>query len=224
MKKLLYAILMLTLAISVGSCKKSEEKKVLNFGIYFAEMVQNNDTRGIRQVYPDVGNYESAHLSFSPDRVDVFRQGDGVYKVRYDDGAYIIVRTGLKGAMEVLESEGIFSKSSKSGSSSKRSTNSAFNDGHNTLDGSFNYKGAEYGFYITFDYDTSTGTVTGAHYKAKNGSSNSGNKITSMIISSDESEITISGPGLSITASGSPGSYSGYMTRGSHSGSIRMWN
>lgn len=220
--------------VAMVSCQNSEEKAVREFGIHFGEMVQNGDKQGIKDVYSGVVDYDESHLTFYRDKVDIFPEGDGKYKVRYGDGAYIIVRTGLNGAMEVVESGGIFTKAEAKKETKKaekpakkekvtpapRISYSAFNDGYNVLYGSFNYKGAEYPFTVNFNYDSYSGKVTSAYYEATN--TGGRNKVNSMKISSDERNITISGPGLSITASGSPGSYSGYMTRGKHSGSIIM--
>ena len=236
-KHTLYCLLIAVICVMAG-CGKSEKKAVKEFGVHFGEMVQNNDEKGIRNVYPDLGDYSSSHLKFYRDKVAIFEEDDGLYKVRYGDGAYIIVKTGLDGAMEVVESKGIFEKGKKEkeekvataeetvekpAQKPQRPAYSAFNDGYNVLTGSFYYQGATYGFTVSFNYDTDTGRVSNAVYYADYNTSGAKNKINSMTISTNEKSVSIKGPGLSIKASGSPGSYSGSMTRGKHSGTCSMW-
>lgn len=108
MKKFFTQFLCIAMIAIVASCGNSEEKKVLEFGMNFGEMVVNNDKQGIARVYPDLGTYTSAHLSYHRDQVDIFPEEDGKYKVRYGDGSYIIVKPGLNGAMDVVDSKGIF--------------------------------------------------------------------------------------------------------------------
>lgn len=98
-----------------------------------------------------------------------------------------------------------------------------FNDGWNTLNGSFNYKGAEYPFEINFCYNRSTGTVTEALYIATG--TGSKNKINSMRFNYDGTEFWVKGPKLEIhaTAPDLIPKYKGTMTRGTHSGTIKVW-
>lgn len=240
MKRLLNYCILTCMIFLMASCGNSEEKNVKDFALNFGEMVKNNDANAIRNVYPDLGDYSSCHLSFYRDDVDIFPEENGKYKVRYGDGAYIIVRTGLDGAMEVVDSKGIFEKNTVEQNvevaeprkpkepkepkpEPQRSGPSAFSDGYNVLTGAFNYKGADYGFTVSFTYDTSTGKVRDAVYYADYNSAGARNPISSMVVSANERNITIKGPKLSIKVSGSPGSYSGSMTRGTHSGTCRMW-
>ena len=108
MKKIFKYLMVLGLIGVMASCQKSEDKAVLEFGLNFGEMVVNKDKQGVKRVYPDLGDYSDAHLTFSRDQVDVFPEENGLYKVRYSDGSYIIVKPGLNGAMEVVDSKGIF--------------------------------------------------------------------------------------------------------------------
>lgn len=222
MPKITKVILMFVIAVALAGCNKNE-KIVREFGIEFGEMVQNNDEAGIRSVYPGLGNYSDMHLTFHRDNIDIFPEGGSRYKIRYEDGANITVRLGLRGAVEVIDSEGIFEKkedkTSKKNKTSKKSSNSYFNDGYNKLEGKFNYQGSDYGFSVSFDYDTSTHIVTNAIYKTVNGA---GMKISSMRISSNERTLSIYGNKLEIEATGSPGSYSGDMIRGDHIGTCRL--
>ena len=115
---------------TLWSCKESsKDQAVRDFAVNFGEMVQNNDIKGIKSVYSGEGDVNNAHLTFYRDKIDIFPEGEDKYKVRYGDGAYIIVKIGLNNAMEVVESNGIFesnesnsnnkSKASKSNSGSK---------------------------------------------------------------------------------------------------------
>lgn len=99
-----------------------------------------------------------------------------------------------------------------------------FNNGWNDLNGSFYYKGASYGFVISFYYDTSKGAVTNATYKATGyGGGGAVSKISAMSVSPNEDFIKITGKSLQINASSKGyGQYSGSMTRGSHSGTCSM--
>ena len=236
-RRIIYCFWVVATLIVFASCNKNQENALMDFGIHFGEMVQNKDAQGIKSVYPDVGEYTDSHLVFYRDKIDIFPEGDDKYKIRYSDGAYIIVRTGLNGAIEVTSSQGIFEnkpmaktsgkteqtkKESISNSVPEPRINSVFEDGYNVLYGSFNYKGAEYGFTVSFNYNTSTGKVRNAVYYADYNTSGAKNPINSMIISANEKSITISGPKLSIKASGSGGYYSGKMTRGDHSGTCTM--
>lgn len=109
MKKIVTCCFIMMLMALTG-CIKKGEKSVLKFGINFGEMVVNNDKEGIKNLYPGVGDYTSAHLKLYRDEVEVFPLEDDKYKVRYGDGAYIIVQKGYKGGMEVVSSEGIFER------------------------------------------------------------------------------------------------------------------
>lgn len=109
MKKLILTIAtVLALSVGLTSCKGSNEDAVKEFGIEFGEMVQNKDFSGIKSVYPDAGNITNAHLKFHRDKIAIFEEGDDRYKIRYEDGAYIIVKKGLNDAMEVVKAVGIF--------------------------------------------------------------------------------------------------------------------
>lgn len=101
--------------VTLWGCKESsKEEAVREFAINFGEMVQNNDVKGIQAVYSGNEDVSNPHLKFYRDKVDIFVEGEDKYKVRYGDGAYIIVKTGLNNAMEVVDSKGIFeSKGSK---------------------------------------------------------------------------------------------------------------
>ena len=100
-----------------------------------------------------------------------------------------------------------------------------FNNGWNNLYGNFYYQGASYGFVVNFYYNTSTGKVTNATYRATDyGTKAAKSKITSMTISYDEDVINISGKMLRINVSATGyGEYSGSMTRGNHSGRCSMY-
>lgn len=244
MKKLISGAVLLLCILVISGCKDSKEKAIMDFAVNFGEMVKEKDVQGIKDVYPDVGEIRSMYLNFDKNKIDIFPEGKGKYKIRYGNGAYILVRTGLNDAIEVTGSEGIFENGAPAVAKEETVkeipapaptpkpaptpapvvSNSVFNNGSNVLNGSFNYQGAEYGFIISFNYNTSTGRVSNAVYKATGYGGGSTNKINSMVISGNESSISISGPGLSINVAGSPGSYSGSMTRGTHSGSCRIWN
>lgn len=119
---LLFSCVVIFFAGTLWGCKdSSKDEAVKEFAINFGEMVQNNDVKGIQSVYSGEGDVSNSHLTFYRDKVDIFPEGEDRYKVRYGDGAYIIVKTGLNNAMEVVDSRGIFepkgSGSSKSGSS-----------------------------------------------------------------------------------------------------------
>lgn len=106
---LLFSSVMIFSFSMLWSCKdSSKEKAVMDFAINFGEMVQNNDANGIRAVYSGDGDVNNAHLTFYRDKIDIFPEGVDKYKVRYGDGAYIIVKIGLNNAMEVIDSKGIF--------------------------------------------------------------------------------------------------------------------
>lgn len=209
------------IASVLTGCRQSKEKAILEFGIHFGEMVQNEDAQGIKSVYPDVGTYTGSHLKFYRDKIDIFEEGEDKYKVRYGDGAYIIVKIGVNDAMEVVSSQGIFDftpQGAQGGASA-----AGFVNGHNVLNGSFNFNGGKFPFSITFNYDAASGTISGAVYYAAYNGGGARNSISSMTLTSGGRELTVSGPSLHISASGSPGSYSGYMTRGNHSGTCTLW-
>lgn len=109
MKKIFTGVLFVVL-LGITGCQNSEESNVKEFGLNFAEMVINNDTAQIKRVYPDLGTYSVSHLSYHRDEIDIFKEQDGNYKVRFGDGGYIIVKPGLNGAMEIVDSKGIFEK------------------------------------------------------------------------------------------------------------------
>lgn len=99
-------------------------------------------------------------------------------------------------------------------------------DGYNAFAGTFNYKGAKYGFTVTFNYDAATGSAYGATYEADGYGGVS--RLTSVSVSPDGTGITLrggaSGSGTDIRVSAAPGSsrYSGSMTRGTHVGTCTM--
>lgn len=96
------------------------------------------------------------------------------------------------------------------------------NNGWNTIRGTFYYNNSEYGFSITFWYDSRTGKVSNATYRAEDYSASI--KITSMTISRDITRITVVGPQLKIVASEEYiDQWDGTMTRGKHKGFCTMW-
>lgn len=136
MKKLVSTIqimasyVMICTVFTLWGCKdSSKDQAIRDFAINFGEMVQNNDVNGIKSVYSGEGDINNTHLTFYRDKIDIFPEGEDKYKVRYGDGAYIVVNIGLNNAMEVVESKGIFeqndfgsnnnTKASKSSSRSK---------------------------------------------------------------------------------------------------------
>ena len=252
MKKIFSITLLLLCIMAVTGCGKnnSDEKSLNEFAVKFGELVQRKDLNGIREVYPNAGSSFSPNLTLDIDRHEIFPEGDNKYKIKFGGGSSITVRMGLNGAIEVLSSDGIFSATSdvvasedstptesiKSTESRSRKLESkpapapepryrstVFSDGYNVLNGSFNYQGAEYGFIVTFNYDSATGKVSNAMYEATGyGGGGAKNKINSMTISNDDRKISITGPGLKISASGSNGYYSGSMKRGTHGGTCTM--
>lgn len=242
MKKIISAaIIMMCLIITTG-CKNSNsnEKVLRDFALKFGTMAENKNLDGIREVYPNAGDIESISLNFNKDKIEIFPEEDNVYKIKYNADAMILVRLGLNDAVEVLSSKGII-KNKVPESETKTVTVSApkptpapkpapeprvsvFSDGYNVLNGSFNFQGATYGFIITFNYNSSTGRISDAMYKATGYGAGSANKINSMTVSANGRNLSISGPSLRINASGNgSGSFSGSMTRGTHSGSCSMW-
>lgn len=121
-RKIFSVVVVLALVTGFSGCKISKEKAVEKFAIEFAEMVQNKDEKGIRRVYPEVGDISSAHLEFNKDKIDIFPEDDNQYKIRYEDGSYIIVKRGLNNAMEVVKSEGIFSSTGATASTTSETT------------------------------------------------------------------------------------------------------
>lgn len=101
------AFMTLTL-LATGCILNSDETQVKKFGEKFAEMIQNKDEEGVKAVYPDAGDIKDTHLVFHRDEMDVFPEGEGEYKIRYSNGAYIIVKKGLGDAFEVVKTEGIY--------------------------------------------------------------------------------------------------------------------
>lgn len=94
-------------------------------------------------------------------------------------------------------------------------------NGWNVFHGSFNFEGIEYPFEINFNYDAASQRVLEASYTAVG--TNTTNKITSMTFSDNENFVIIEGPSLHISATMMAGNeYEGFMTHGSHSGSIVM--
>lgn len=250
MKKFLIAALFLGCMLTFTDCKKiksdSKEEVLMEFAEKFGEMAENNNIRGIKDVYPDAGDIKEAYLNFNKDKIEIFPEGDGKYKIKYGGGASIVVRTGLNDAVEVLSTEGILEMNDEKKAEAKKETpkkevkkkevvedddddyepvhrSSLFSDGYNSMSGSFHFQGADYGFIITFNYNSRTGKVSGASYEATGyGGGGSKNKINSMTITNDRS-ISIKGPGLSIKASGSGNGYfSGSMTRGNHTGTCSL--
>lgn len=115
MKKLIGRLLITLLCVmSLTSCDKikdrlsGKDKALMEFAVKFGEMVQNKDQAGVKDVYADAGDVNTANLKFNRDDIDIFPEEDGLYKIRYGNGAFIIVKVGLNNAMEVVKSEGIF--------------------------------------------------------------------------------------------------------------------
>lgn len=94
-------------------------------------------------------------------------------------------------------------------------------DGLNIFDGKFNYQGIDYGFIVTFMYDTATGVASDPTFEASGYGSKS--QLSEITVSNDEKTLVLSG-----TASGSKASivadyignseYSGTMVRGAKYG------
>lgn len=130
MKKIIGRLCVTVLCIlSLTNCNQLKEKEgdkeqaLMEFAIKFGEMVQNKDADGVKAVYSDAGNINTAHLTFYRDEIDIFPESDNQYKIRYSKGAYIIVKVGLNNAMEVVKSEGIFDNNTSSKNISKNQTN-----------------------------------------------------------------------------------------------------
>lgn len=100
------------------------------------------------------------------------------------------------------------------------------NDGRNVFAGTFNYKGAKYGFSITFRYDPITGIASDATYEADGYGGVS--KLRAVEVSDDQTSIILSGKAsgtdtyISVTAAPGSRRYSGSMTRGTHDGTCTM--
>lgn len=130
MKKIIGKLCIATLCIlSLTNCNKAKEKEgdkeqaLMEFAVKFGEMIQNKDIDGIKEVYSDAGNINTAHLTFYRDEIDIFPESDNLYKIRYSKGAYIIVKVGLNNAMEVVKSDGIFDNTNYSKNNSSRRSN-----------------------------------------------------------------------------------------------------
>lgn len=114
----LFAILVVSLGF-VGCKSKGniDEELVRDFGVKFGEMIQNKDENGVKSVYSEAGDIENTKLVFHRDNIDIFPEDDGKYKIRYDDGAYIIVKRGFNDAFEVVSTNGIYHDDNKKANS-----------------------------------------------------------------------------------------------------------
>ena len=118
MKRIILSLVaILAVSSAFVGCDKlkgnKDEELVRDFGVKFGEMIQNKDEKGVKAVYSEAGNIENTHLVFHRDDIDIFPEEDGKYKIRYDDGAYIIVKKGLNDAFEVVSSHGIYGENKK---------------------------------------------------------------------------------------------------------------
>lgn len=114
----LVAILVVSLGFVTGcKPKNSDEELVRDFGVKFGEMIQNKDANGVKSVYSEAGDIENTKLVFHRDKIDIFPEDDGKYKIRYEDGAYIIVKRGLNDAFEVVSTNGIYQENNKKANS-----------------------------------------------------------------------------------------------------------
>lgn len=100
-----------------------------------------------------------------------------------------------------------------------------FHDGLNRLDGAFNFKGADYGFIVTFVYDTASGKASSPTYEATGYGSVS--NLSNVYVSPDGSTLSLSGiasgtqTSIRVSYTGNS-TFEGSMTRGANSGTCRM--
>lgn len=102
---------------------------------------------------------------------------------------------------------------------------SVLRNGMNVFYGDFLYKGANYGFTLTFNYSASTGRVSNIYYEADG--YGAGSKVASGKVTSDGMTLIIEGKAsgtytlIKASASGS-GTLKGKMVRGTHNGTCTM--
>ena len=106
MKKYLSFIFILLVFIFVDC--KDENRAVKEFSLRLGEILESNDVGAILDVYPTADTTQIPMLSFDKDRIKIFPESDGTYKINYGNGAYAIVRHGYDDAFEVIESRGIY--------------------------------------------------------------------------------------------------------------------
>lgn len=98
--------------------------------------------------------------------------------------------------------------------------NSGLQDGLNTFSGQFMYNGVEYGFRLTLNYDSSTGTVSDAIYEPTDYYGPT--KLTDASFSGNT--LCVSDKSTNINAFAAPGSnvFEGTMIKGKHAGTCRL--
>ena len=112
MKKSLLFILLTVFLMGCGG--DSKEKAVEDFAKKFGMMAKYGDVNGIKEVSSLKEDIKSASLDYNEANISIFPQGDDKYKISYGHGAYIIVCVGLHDAIEVIDSQGIFTTSEPS--------------------------------------------------------------------------------------------------------------
>lgn len=114
MKKLLLFSICVMSIVLFSQCRAnkksssgSSEDVVMEFAQEFGKMAKSGDISGIKAVYGGKETVRSASLDYDPENIEIFPEDDDKYKIKYGNGAYIIVRLGLNDALEVIDSEGI---------------------------------------------------------------------------------------------------------------------
>lgn len=83
----------------------SKEGKAKEFAVKFADFVNSNQMDSIMEAYPAI-NFDSIEpLSTEP--VLVAESGDGLYKVDFSDGKWVVVKVGEDGKVTVTDTKGI---------------------------------------------------------------------------------------------------------------------
>lgn len=112
MKKLSHFLFSVAVVLLLTGCiekrEKSNDAVVTEFAEEFGKLAQSGDLMKIKEYYPSATSATSATLSYNSADISIFPEDNGEYTIKYGQGASIRVRLGLNGAVEVVNSSGIF--------------------------------------------------------------------------------------------------------------------
>lgn len=160
----------------------------------------------------------------SGDEMTLTFPGLGAKKFTKDTATDLVALAKLK-SPKATDMDQIESEPAPAPAPVPATASSLFKDGLNVLEGTFRFRGEDYGFKVTFNYDAATGKASNPKYQANGyGSVYSLSTIT---ISKDERSLRLSGMASGTNTSiqveyAGKSSFEGRMTRGANSGTCRL--
>lgn len=96
-------------ALTIMSTSCESNKEVKQFASDFAAVVKEGDINKVKQMYPDVSEYDSLAIAFNADSVFVEKaEADNQFVVKLNSEQSMTVEKGQDGKFRVVKSNGVF--------------------------------------------------------------------------------------------------------------------